>query len=338
MQQLQDILDIEFERISENPGEFRTGLAQAKKLGISGPQLSRYRNGIYTLSPATAAKWATILRKGGSPTEIDELSQQLQQASKLTSDSRHRNTANTRVFHSDASNLSVQQAKELFQRLGDKGPNLLCVKYGDMPQALDGLAHADLGEVAGQAVANGLNFALFQPFHEIPSGPENQLSPATRIYLRDHRDYVRSVFREMRAIAIESAEDKADISSRIVLYERIPQVVGQFDHSPLVQTRMFYCEFHDGNSKQPYREVWEWVAAKGEDDLFVQRLPESLPKDFGFDLHQPVTGFFRREQRLPSTENEMREAFRLVRKDTRQPRPRFPEVWKIYNSDDEESQ
>ena len=142
----------------------------------------------------------------------------------------------------------------------------------------------------------------------------------------------------MRAIASEFANDEASISKRIVLYERIPQVAGQFDQSPLVQTRMFYCEFHDGKSNHPLREGWEWVAAKDEKDVFVQRLPDSIPKDYGFDLHQPVTGFFRKERHLPSTETEMRKAYRLVREDTRHPRPRFPEVWKIYKSEDEESQ
>ncbi len=325
---LSDVLDREFRRLSSDPAQFNTGLAQAEKLEISGPQLSRYKNGKYRLSPKTARKWADLLRRDGVQAEKDKLVHELLEASNLVYRGHHEGTSVV-----ETPSVSIRQAKELFSRLS-RPDCMLCVMYGDMPRARYSQKYAELGRLAGQAVASGLCFALFQPFPEVPPAAERKLTTDIRNYLRSHQECVRAVYREMLGIAQKEAGQSNDVSRQIVLYERIPLSDEALDPSPLVQSRVFYCEYPGSDSDRPEQEVWEWVSAMGEDDVFVRRWPESIPGSLAYDLHQPVTGFFRKNHRLPATRDELNQAYQDWRNHPRNPLPDVTPVWEISRADE----
>jgi len=298
---LGDILNREFKNINKYLGTSNTAQAQAKYLNISAGQLSRLKNGKYKLSRENAFDWASKLRVGAGHSVIEALALELLHGSELI----HSNENPTHITKEN--DVSTEQAAELFRRLSHSDC-LLCVKYGDMPRALESSKYSAFSEMVGEAVNNGLCFALFQPFPQLTekiSDTSNSLPTTIKNYLTLHRDSVRDVYREMRQAVDPTAR------KRIRLFERIPSSDSQVDISPLVQSRLFYCEFlppTESIGKGKEQEIWEWVSTSGDDDLFVQRESDSIQVQLSHDLHQPVTWFYNKHRRLPNDKTELEEA------------------------------
>jgi hypothetical protein len=142
----------------------------------------------------------------------------------------------------------------------------VCVEYRDLPRASEGGRYEDIAEVVGKAIKAGLCFAMFQPFgsEEGDAHKARHLPPAVRSYLYNMIGEVRAAYAKLAMAAENAGVKEEDVRRRLVLYERM-------DGAGLTmgfQSRLFCAKLPDRYG--PIHEVWEWVAAPGE-DLFVRR-------------------------------------------------------------------
>ena len=220
----------------------------AKATNLNATHLSRVRTGRVNLSMHVAQQLAGAVAPD-DPKEREELVTQFLAVSSDTADNR----------------TSIQQFKDLMARLSH--PNTwVCVEYRDLPRASEGGRYEDIAEVVGKAIKAGLCFAMFQPFgsEEGDAHKARHLPPAVRSYLYNVIGEVRAAYAKLAMAAENAGVKEEDVRRRLVLYERM-------DGTGLTmgfQSRLFCAKLPDRYG--PIHEVWEWVAAPGE-DLFVRR-------------------------------------------------------------------
>ncbi len=261
--------------------------SQAAFLGVSPGQYSRIRNGKAPLTESTARKWAEVLL----PSDPGRLQRDLLAASR-----------NRTPEHEQG---SLANAKDLFKRLGRENA-LLCVEYRDLPRAEARARYSGFAQDAGEAIARGLHYAMFQPFGEPDTVRKSGHCEAVRTYVAQLGDRVRLVYAQMRehALALIPPDDERlrdVVRKRIVLYESTSsQLVGSG-----IQSRLFYAATRTLDGFGLQEEVWEWVAST--EDSFILRDPNSTPVLAISEQFFPVTAFWRVHNRLPQAD-ELKEA------------------------------
>lgn len=301
---LSDLLDREFRLLCDRQGLETSGFESVERkadhLGLSQSHLSRIRSGKSGLTKKMAEQIANRLRSD-DPTEAERLAVQLLEATGILGTGGV-HTAGERRWQLEA-------VEDLFQRLS-RPQSLLCIEYRDFPRADSRGKYNQYAVNAGQAIAGGMCMAMFQPFGR--RFEKSEKKEYHGFWVREYCERLlrkcRDVYERMKEAAIQHGRELKlgeaelkQIEQRIVLYER--------DGAPFlwsgIQTRLFFAQIPCDNHTN--REVWEWVAAQGE-DLFVRREPDSVPTEAIADQFFPVTQFWEATGRLPVSTHELRNA------------------------------
>ena len=317
---VKDVLDREFRLLAARRDQLKPLMKnkeRSKFLGISEAQLSRICNGKSSLTDAKVLRFVTALRQNAD--DRDSLAGDLHLAAK--SIVREQNFDSRRALSEpEISSLyregSLENVSELFRRIG-RPRGFLAVEYRDLPRSSSNAKHTSYAKELGKAIAKGLHFAMFQPFGSgfISTDGREHHTWEVRAYLETLSKSVRDVRDAILGYALDavgedsidnmklSRQEREEVSSRIVLYERPIRV--PFTGSG-IQSRMFYVEIPtEGRTEH---EVWEWIAG-AKRDFFVQRdLAESIRRDAAFEQFFPVTQFWREHAKLPATNRELSEA------------------------------
>jgi len=259
----------------------------AKVTGLNATHLSRVRSGRVNLSMHVAQQLGSAVAEN-DPVRRDELVAQLLSVSSDPADNR----------------TSIQQFKDLMSRLSH--PNTwVCVEYRDLPRASEGGKYEDIAEVVGNAIKAGLCFAMFQPFgtEEGDAHRAHHYPPAVRSYLYNMIGEVRGAYAKLAMAAEKAGVKEDDVRKHLVLYERRDGA----GLSMGFQSRLFCAKLPDRYG--PLYEVWEWVAAQGE-DVFVRRDIDS--KAVSQQFFEIIAFLEKLKQqgepaRLPSTARELAE-------------------------------
>jgi hypothetical protein len=118
----------------------------------------------------------------------------------------------------------------------------------------------------------------------------------------------------------DQKEAEGLIRRRLILYERKSD---QFDAIG-IQSRLFYAEYNTTYLKE--MEIWEWVAASGQ-DLFVRREDLNTPPAAISEQFHPVVWFFRHKGYLPASNAQLEQAVTDYADDAQTTRP-CP--WSVY--------
>lgn len=325
---LRQILQTEFTRIAEEENRPPFSDAQkAKRLHISAAQLSYLLRGERRLTPETAELF--VERLAGDDAALAERLRRdlgvLSQAPRTLREFEERLLAVT-----PPTELDPRKAGESFFQLLSRAGWFLCVEYRDLPRAAD--EYRPLGEAAGKAVADGLCFAMIQPFGTDFGRTSGDSSPPTMLllFLEKLMLKVREVYKVMlhsaeRVLAGRVPDPRATARERLVLYER--------QGRPLlgtgIQSRLFYCEHSDQN--EFHRAVFEWIAGERA-DLFFRRTG-SIDTDAFSAQFAPIIEFWRANDhvRLPRSADDLRRAVALA-KDLHDGAGFSPDFWRPYES------
>lgn len=321
MNQLGMVLQREFLRVSRDsdaatPPSFDTLQAQAEFLDITYSWLSRIKNGKVNTTPELAQKMAAKFH----PDSMDRrrlLADELLIASTTSADAAPMVES---VHPGDVSEVAA-----LFARLSRKG-TFVAVDYRDYPRTAGaGARYPHYAEVAGEAVAAGMTFALFQPFgptkfFERPAKTTKN-SPyrhtkTVRRYLEDLHDRVREAHLTILSHALKAAAkakgesltkpEQLEIARRVMLYEK-----GETSSCPIgagFSSRLFYVAIPNRDAE--ITEIWDWIATPVRDS-FLQRAPESLPPDVVADQFFPIVHIWHKDRRLPLRNSEIKSAVNL---------------------------
>ena len=321
----------------------KTNARQAGLIGFDKARLSRLRTGSLRLTEFVATQLAKNLVECNQLTgtgigDKTGLCEQLMAAARETERAKEETQRKEAEAQRKEKNVaSIQQAIDLFHDLSKKKA-LLCVEYRDLPVTIAGNKYSALAALAGEAVAKGLSFAMFQPFGNDPEAFKNCLPSEVRRYRADIIDKVREIHWEMIKAAeaakekleatkeLDDTQDQVDIKKKLVLYER-----GQGADPIGFQSRLFYVVIPEDNIRER-REIWEWVSTADGQDIFVQR--GNLEPAAVYQQFFEVTAYWHENRCLPSTDDELIEGARLAQtkfgwiKATKAPKP----SWNVYFS------
>ncbi len=348
---LSGILDREFRRLAEerraegNAPDFGTLGKQAQFLGVNKSTLSRLRNGRVRLNPGLARGFSEKLRLDAG--ERESLRRELEAAG---SPQENPGPLNIEELLQTG---DVHSAKELFKRLANNG-SFVGVEYRDLPRADPTGKYRVYAEFAGEAIAQGLSFAMFQPFGDADRTKEDSQvaseenaethnyhhTKLVRDYIWNLRKKVREVYLAMLKAALKSAQsskpdgvkltyaEKLKVAAKLVLYERGTDEHDKFRYNFCsgIQSRLFYAEIQQAETVE--REVWEWVAAPSR-DFFVPRDESTMPRDVIAEQLFPVLHFWRdNNNRLPRTPQEIAETIAKYNPRLEANLPKW--IWKVY--------
>ena len=326
------VLDREFQRLAEDPlhpgspPHFKTLDNQARFLGVNKSTLSRLRNGKARLNPELARSFSQKLRTDLG--EQESLCRELEAAGTLQENRgplSHGQLLQTGDVHS---------VQSLFERLSNPG-SFVGVEYRDLPRAEPHGKYRGYAKFAGQAIASGLSFAMFQPFGDaFEAKGEGYQTRIVRDYIWNLHQKVHDVYLAMLKAAFDIAQPKTDadklkIARRLMLYERGTDTKDKFRYNFCsgIQSRIFYAEIQKGETVE--REVWEWVAAPSR-DFFVPRDESSMPRNVIAQQFFPVVRFWCENQRLPHTNKEIEKTIETHNELLDAKLPTW--IWRVYKT------
>ncbi len=272
-----ELLDAEFSRMvtqSSDPlaASLRNGAGQAAFLRMSYSSYTKVRGGHQHLTHEQARRIAESLRHDRPESEREDLLRSLLAAGMDVGELDE-------VLAGDGIvSDPLVSAQRMFRYLARPG-GIVVVEYRDLPRARKRERFESLAEAAGEAVAAGLCFAMVQPFPRPPSDDESppRMPPPLHDYLRTHR---REVGESMNFIAsaaahallrrgVDPAAAKAQVRSRIALFERAELAAGETIGWIGLQSRTFWVETAFEGLNKDYG-WFEWVAGEPHDH-FVRR-------------------------------------------------------------------
>ena len=292
--------------------------ARADWLDTDPATYSRILNGRMKLTQRRALDWATRLVPG-DPTASLDLARALLESEDVKPPAMTVGQFCDRIV-AEGGAVPAERISELFQAL--KGEDirkpLICVEYRDLPRAGPASKYEGLSHLVGDAVANGICFAMFQPFGEsikLPTmvGPrETAPSINTATYMLQIQDKCRLAYQSFQQDALNILaetrkksgrslkEDEATVARRIRLYERV-------ESRPALglgfQAKLFYVVYYtktsDGTTVR-HERILQWVSTPRR-DLLLYRGEAELNPDAIRDSFYPVGHFFDVEGYLPDT-------------------------------------
>jgi hypothetical protein len=279
-----ELLDAEFSRLAQRDSrpELLRVRGQADFLSLSPGHLSRVRRGEIGVTTKMAQLIAERIRD--TPSEQDGLMKQ------LLSVGAHTRALPTRELM--AENF-VAEVERFFDGLRGE-VCLLCIDYRDFPRSEQRAGrYPNLLESLAKAVREGLVVAMFQPF---------ATEAVTRISIQGLSTYidllqaqVRLVHKQLRALVA----DYPDANRRVVLYER----EGTWSGGSGLGSRTMYTE-RKATTGGYERAVYEWVVGTEYDSFLARDSTQLWPEAFGEQFF-PVVDFWRKENRLPTSINEL---------------------------------
>lgn len=317
-----EILAHQFEALrSAGTSLDRTAAAEAQYLGISASYLSRIRGQKAQITDELAQKIAARLQPDDD-VRRKALYHQLLEARDAGPGHAHSPTE---------PDISPNAIVEFFERIAQPG-SLLCVEYRDLPQAISTGPFPKMAVEAAYAIANGLSFAMFQPF-----GPLEELRqrfhdaidkehPCMRLYeyLFKLASRVRQVYREMLA----EVESHSTRLGQLVLYEADSTRNGIIPYYG-IQSRIFYAEYT--HALTHFTEVYDWIAGDQDRHYFIRRGGTSLDPEAVSSQFHPITTSWVTDRhlstrRLPTTNEELEGLHKRFRTKSDPNLPR----WKVW--------
>lgn len=295
------ILDDAINKVTASGAADLTKQADAARfLGVSPSYLSKLRSGKQALPVKSAADFARRLSNGDADIE-EALRASFLEASGLGPGSQ----ATPHLVEPDVQprDQFARRVEQFFAKLAQ--PNrLLCVDYRDLPQAVPDGPYPRAARFAGEAVAKGLSFAMFQPFgteeelkRERNNASDNDPFYNLFEYLFDLAREVRQVYREMKRIA-----KRDGALGSIVLYEATSVFRDEAKPVPLdptgcgIQSRTFFVDYEE--NARHIAKVYEWVVAEPE-HFFVERSSQSIHVQAVREQFSPVTSYWSEHHDLP---------------------------------------
>jgi hypothetical protein len=311
---LDEILRQRFDEL----GVESTQLAWAEYLGkLDKGTLSRILSGGMPLTPRRARKWAGFLFDG-LPSAAESFAQRMLDAAQQAVP-----TPSVSGFFENMVDrggvVPADRILELLAALQAPGIDkvLICCEYRDLPRATPDSKYEDLAAPLGQAIANGVHFAMFQPFGvRIPLPREAGKEPAPALNAATYMLQVQTKcidgYEAFRAEALKTklkgdpdqapkkflAEARSLVSGRVNLYER----KGHAYLGSGFQAKLFYIRYTtddgDGSSTR-HERIMQWVSTPKR-DVLVYRGQREITPDAIRDSFYPVAHFFDAEGRLPN--------------------------------------
>lgn len=289
---------------AREPKKFKSIQDEAKFLEISVGHLSRIKNMRVTLTDDIIER---IVGKFAGDDGNEAFKTSLRQELRLSRDAH----APSDAPHAPKAVSVAQGAVSDFFARYAKPKTLLCCEYRDMPQINDIKgAFPSIAEDAAKAVAAGLAYAFFQPFGkpEVISKQINQCvmrdeDPVGLRYLLGLAMEVRSAFRKVKELAEAKGGDV-----QIALYEADKAEVEVSG----IQSRLFYVDMVDAGAKERTRKIYQWISGV-DSHYFIERDKETISPGALAEQFLPVTEYWSRNFRLPTTDEELREAEGMCR-------------------------
>lgn len=284
---------------AKEPERFKSINDEAGFLGMSVGHLSRVKNMRVTLTDEVIDR---IVRAFAVEDGDEEFQSNLRQELRLSRDAR------AQAGSPQASkSVSVMQGavSDFFARHAQSN-HLLCCEYRDLPQVSDIKgAFPSIAEDAARAVASGLAYAFFQPFgkpevisQEITKCIAMNLDQVGLQYLLDVAMSVRNAFNKVKTLAEEINPDV-----QIVLYEADKKKIEVSG----VQSRLFYVDYPGVSKKERSRRIYQWISG-ADHHYFIERDKETISAGALAEQFLPVTKYWSLNNRLPATDEELREA------------------------------
>ena len=263
--QFMDILIREFERIrKDDPNVGRTYAEMAQYVGIPASTFSHYRSGNRAISKANAEGIAASLRP----------------AKDQYNDEQRAELANELLAARVLSTENQVAAEDWLKSIGKDG-HLLFVEFRDFPSARSSNPNKevarDMAKAAGQAVANGLVYALLNPFpiayeknSEIPNALRSYFGYLTDAITDTYTNILGEAYRQIWKTHKDDAgkRDEAfgEIRERLRVYRRVSNKehsTGPLEIGPGIGYKVFY---HRENVAKP-GELWYWLSTPDGETL-----------------------------------------------------------------------
>lgn len=327
---LKDTLDEYFEfarekNVPEVPAKSNNA-AEAEFLGVSPPLLSRIKTGKSRLIDAKLKQFADRLSGGDG-----ELRERIERELILSRDALLDETLQA---SSPAAKL-VKDIRDLFQRLSNS-QSFICVDYRDLAQADEKGEYSILAEEAAKAIANGLDFGMFQVYGTVEAQKEdlikmmrNDEPTELRAYLLKLAKKVRASYKHIKTMAEKSVEAR-ERKGRLVLYE-----AKHLTHLTAcgISSRMFYVNYFDESTGRRDSQIFQWVSGRDDDDHFIRRDSVSVePEAFAQQFH-PVVEYWSKAGMLPSDEHSLADAYKMFSGKAKGQKSPDGFEWQIYSID-----
>ncbi len=306
--QLTELLDREFLELERaGKGPFPTVQKMAAHLGMDKASLSRYRSGDRLLTRKKAQLIASKLRT--TKQSVQALAEQLFAAKPEVA----------------AHQIEVLDWFEERKREGC----LMAVEFRELPVVRPTGSKAHLAKAVAEAVAAGLNYPMFFPFHL--GTPENsKIAAPLRSYLSDLRTHVintyasrlENVLEHVHGEASEAEDNEAlkkklvDASKRLKLYTLN---AGSMSACPAIGYRLFYVEEHEPanhgqTAPRGTAQRWEWVSLQERDQMVLKGSSQAELEATAIRFF-PVVEYWRDCGELPQTSAEMANFAKRLEKD-----------------------
>ena len=281
---------------AKEPENFKSINDEAGHLGISVGHLSRIKNMRVPLTDEVIERIVNAF--GGDEDSQTNLRQEL----RLSRDA-HAPSAQPPTPKSVS---VVQGAVSDFFARHAKPNHLLCCEYRDLPQISDIKgAFPSIADDAARAVAAGMAYAFFQPFgkpevisQKITECITMTLDQVGLQYLLDVAMSVRNAYHKVKTLAEEINPDV-----QIMLYEADKERIEVSG----IQSRLFYVDYPGTGTKERIRKIYQWISGV-DNHYFIERDKETISVGALAEQFLPVTKYWSLNNRLPSTDEELREA------------------------------
>lgn len=279
--------------------------ARASVLETDATSYGKLLKGTLRLTNSRAARWALALYPADTDKQTLFIKGALEAAEPQPG-------ASVRKFCDqiveNGGSVPVERIPELFTALlaDDVQKPLICTDYRDLPRAAKGAKYEVLGVELAWAVANGLAYAMFQPFlagKDETAGASTVKADQTRLprpsrvmqsYMNEMQLKCRRAYLTFRKLAMaEAPSDQVQIDRRFALYERhrdLPPYTGSG-----FQAKLFFVQYRTAKPRTViHHRILQWVATPKQ-DLLIYRGEAEVDPEVVRDCFYPIPHYFDRE-------------------------------------------
>lgn len=301
---LEELLRVRFDELGVDP----TQQAWAEKLGkLDKGTFSRILAGTLTLTEKRARKWADLLYPG-EPEKAAMFSRRLFESARESP-----SELNVSEFFEDmvarGGVVPADRMDELLKALvsPDLQNVLVCCEYRDLPRAAPDTRYENLASALGRAIAEGVHFAMFQPFGRtvpLPTQTQDKPTPALNaaLYMLQIKTKCIDGFEAFRAEALGALKQDKDrekkVLDRLNLYER----GGEAFLGSGFQGKLFYIRYSTADGIR-HERILQWLSTPLRDVLVYRGQREITPEAVR-DSFYPIPHFFDAFQRLPHAKED----------------------------------
>jgi hypothetical protein len=301
---LSKVLDREFAILTNtNVSSFSRLQDRASFLGFSSAYLSRLLSGARSLTKAKAEHIAKKLRPD-QPNEVESLVTEL-----LAS-------------HPPITGVMLKVAKWLSDMANLK--SLMVVEFRELPVVRPHGNKASLAKVVGEAVVNGLQYAMVLPFNPKAEVLSSQPSPIQRYVSKLHEEVLwtqKAILQSAIDIILDRLEDetlinrgKKGVKEAVAAAKRLKvYTLKSPDVSPCpgFGYRTFYTASDDdakfakraSRTSHPLEQRWEWVSSRDADYMIEK---DSSKEELHVTEIQyfPLVEYWRAKKSLPQNDKD----------------------------------